>query len=228
MLSKTILVLSGAPKGYPTGWIPANDEEMTFLLGGKQLAYAFYYALKKWPDNENVQRVLKEGYTVLIRSEELPRVARFWLKDLHNSQHGGCKVTFSEMLQAVSTVEATWDDEQDDKQFSPQSLPTSGKLTYAKLYAKHVQQFYLDTYPTYDCFKDCRAIVNDITLTARQVGQGQHSRILEVAIFLLMGSRKLAVQILLCWDRFFASLPFTFLTENPLCWDYLFFLKIRR
>ena len=53
-------------RGLQCGFIDTNNKEHTDLMGGKQLAAAFYLALKAAPNNEHVKAALKQGYKVSI------------------------------------------------------------------------------------------------------------------------------------------------------------------
>ena len=76
-----------------------SNNQVVFLLGGKQLALAAYRAMELYPTNANVIAMREKGYTVLMRSSSMPVPVRNWIMRQHNSKHGGC--TYGELVGSI-------------------------------------------------------------------------------------------------------------------------------
>ena len=102
-------------RGTPTGDVDGSNDQVVFLLGGKQ-----------YPTNANVIAMREKGYTVLMRS------VRNWIMRQHNSKHEGCKITNTVMLNVVTTAESSWAAYCADKKVTSRGCATKGEYTYAK------------------------------------------------------------------------------------------------
>ena len=143
-------------RGTPTGHVDDSNNQVVFLLGGRQLALAEYRVMELYMTDANVIAMREKGYTVLMRSSFMPVPVRNWIMRQHNSKHGGCKITYTEMLNVVTIAESSWAAYCDDKKFTSRGCATKGEYTYAKLYAKHVKDNFFKYFPTWDAFNDCR------------------------------------------------------------------------
>ena len=131
---KRILADGYDPEGRGTPQGTEGDMTMqTDLLGGKQLALAFYMAHSKQPNNPNVQRALALGYQVCMRPKSMPRDVMEQIVKHSNLNNKGVKDTLPERVLLVPTVEAAFKDHLEEKHIDPKSLPTKGDYTYHKL-----------------------------------------------------------------------------------------------
>ena len=143
-------------RGTPAGYVDDSNNQGVFLLGGKKLTLATYRFMELYPTNANVIAMREKGYTVLMRSSSMPVPVRDWIMRQHNRKHGGCKITYTEMLNAVTTAESSWA-AYDDKKVTSRGCATKGECIYAKLYAKHVKDNFFEYIPTWDAFKRLQA-----------------------------------------------------------------------
>ena len=149
-------------RGLPQGHEGDTDEE-TLLLGGKQLAMAFYLAHKARPSNPNVQRALAAGYTVLMRPKNMPRDVKLEIVKHNNRNNKGVNDTLPERIVSVPLVEAAFSADLDKRQVDRASLPQKGEYTYHKLKAKFVEQSFGEVYPEFQIFKHSKTIFNSLT-----------------------------------------------------------------
>ena len=143
-------------RGTPTGYVDDSNTQVVFLLGGKQLALAAYRAMELYPTNANVIAMREKGYTVLMRSSSMS--VRNWFMRQHNSKHGGCKITFTEMPNVVTITESSWAARCDGMKITSRGCATKGEYTYANLYAKHVKDNFFEYFPTWDALNDCTLV----------------------------------------------------------------------
>ena len=53
-------------RSTPIGYVGDSNNQVVFLLGGKQLALAAYQAMELYPTTANVNAMREKGYTVLM------------------------------------------------------------------------------------------------------------------------------------------------------------------
>ena len=124
-------------RGLPQGHEGDTPSE-TLLLGGKQLAQAFYLAHKADPQNVNVVRALKCGYQVCIRPKNMPRDVMEEIVRHNNRNNKGVRDTLPQLLLAVPIVDANFLVDLDRKSIDPSQLPTKGMHTLHKLRANFI------------------------------------------------------------------------------------------
>ena len=131
-------------RGIPQGYESDVDPTETLLLGGKQLAMAFYRAWELAPTNPNVLRAKELGYKVMMRPREMPRDVMEEIVKHSNRNNKGVQDTLPERVLAVPGVLSNFRADLASRQIDPSTLPTKGEYTYHKLLATFISERYED------------------------------------------------------------------------------------
>jgi hypothetical protein len=102
---------NGAVRGTPIAISPESGQPggPLRLIAAASMSQACYLAFEKQPLNPVVQHTLKAGFAGVQKlKHDLPLVLLRWVRDFHNSFHGGAGVSFLEVMKAVMEADAGW------------------------------------------------------------------------------------------------------------------------
>ena len=139
-------------------WSKDRSFPVRAVTGG-QLTGAFYNALTAEPENRLLQISLQQGLkNVITLSETMPDSVIRWLRDYYNQFHGGCGVSFLELIEESAHANASWDSFKNVRGITA-NTGWEGK-SYHDAMMEFMQKHHGNEFPEKETFMAARAVYN--------------------------------------------------------------------
>ena len=139
----------GAAVAVPKSTTNAVQEVATsgtqyYLIGHATLAEAVYEAVRREPNNPQVQETLKNGLSnALVLSIRTPRDVLTYLKEEHNRWHAGAGMGLPGLLEMCENAGRAWSEHASANGITVKSCGTLGPTSYQK----QMEKFVLENFP---------------------------------------------------------------------------------